>query len=107
MFQLSAPAVSVFGSAEFRAAVNALWLPALERFQPEMVFVSAGFDAHVQDEMSGLRLSDADYRWLTGFCLETAERHAGGRLVSVLEGGYDLGALGRSAARHVRALYDA
>jgi acetoin utilization deacetylase AcuC-like enzyme len=89
---------------DLRAAIEHTWRPALDAFRPQLLMVSAGFDAHVQDEMSGLRLSDADYRWLTGFCLETAERHAGGRLVSVLEGGYDLDSLARCAAQHVKDL---
>lgn len=92
------------GGAEMRAAVEQAWLPALDSFQPEMVFVSAGFDAHLQDEMSGLHFSDADFQWLTTQCMEVAEKHAGDRLVSVLEGGYDLDSLGRCAATHIKQL---
>ena len=90
--------------AGVRAAVESRWRPALDDFRPELVLVSAGFDAHVADEMSGLRLVDADYDWLTAFCIEAAERHCGGRLVSMLEGGYDLPSLARCAAQHVRDL---
>lgn len=92
------------GGAEMRSAVEQTWLPALEAFKPEFVFVSAGFDAHLQDEMSGLHWSDADYQWLTDMCLDTARKHASDRLVSVLEGGYDLDSLGRCAAAHIKQL---
>lgn len=92
------------GSAELRAAVDGQWRAGLDAFRPELVLVSAGFDAHVQDDMSGLRLTDGDYGWLTAFCLDIAGRHAGGRLVSTLEGGYDLPSLGRCAAQHIRDL---
>ena len=102
--RISVPLDAGAGSEAFRAAVTEHWLPALERFEPEMVLVSAGFDAHVQDDMSSLRFSDADYEWLTGLVLETAEKHAGGRLVSVLEGGYDLDSLARCAGAHIKQL---
>jgi acetoin utilization deacetylase AcuC-like enzyme len=92
------------GGPELRAAVENAWLPELDAFRPQMVFVSAGFDAHLQDEMSSLNFSDADYQWLTDVCLDTAEKHAGGRLVSVLEGGYDLDSLARCAAAHIKQL---
>ena len=88
----------------FRAAIAASWLPALEDFRPEMLFVSAGFDAHVEDPLASLALQDADFAWITRELMEVAGRHAGGRIVSMLEGGYSLPALGRSAAAHVRAL---
>jgi len=87
-----------------QAAVESRWRPELDDFRPELVLVSAGFDAHVDDEMSSLRLTDADFDWLTAFCLDVAERHSGGRLVSMLEGGYDLPSLARCAAQHVRDL---
>lgn len=92
------------GGAEMRAAVKKAWLPAIKAYQPEMVFVSAGFDAHLQDEMSDLHFSDADYQWLTRKCLDVATTHAGGRLVSVLEGGYDLDSLARCTAAHIKQL---
>ncbi len=88
----------------FRAAVSERWLPALEAFQPQMVFVSAGFDAHLEDEMAGLRLVEADYAWVTQRIKEVAGHWAQGRIVSTLEGGYSLDALGRSAAAHVKVL---
>jgi len=80
------------------------WLPRLEAFRPELVLVSAGFDAHREDDMAQLGLDESDYRWLTERIVEVAERHAGGRVVSTLEGGYNLSALGRSVVAHVRAL---
>lgn len=94
------------GSDAFRAAVSDHWLPALEDFRPEMVFVSAGFDAHAADPLADLRLQDADYAWVTAEIVALARHHAAGRIVSTLEGGYDLEALARSAALHVRALME-
>jgi acetoin utilization deacetylase AcuC-like enzyme len=88
----------------FREAFENVCLPELERFTPQMVFVSAGFDAHREDDMAMLRLTDADYAWVTRHLRELAERHAQGRVVSLLEGGYALSALGRSAAEHIREL---
>jgi acetoin utilization deacetylase AcuC-like enzyme len=79
-------------------------LPALDRFAPGLLIVSAGFDAHKMDPLAQLRLETADFGWITERLLEVADRHCGGRLVSVLEGGYDLEALAASVAVHVRAL---
>jgi acetoin utilization deacetylase AcuC-like enzyme len=92
------------GSEGFRRAVTERWLPALEDFAPQMIFVSAGFDAHRDDPLAGLRFVDADYAWVTREMCAVADRHAQGRIVSSLEGGYDLSALGRSATEHVRVL---
>ena len=92
------------GSREFREAVTEGWIPALEAFRPELVIFSAGFDAHVEDDMAMLRLVDADYGWVTRQVKAVADRHAGGRIVSMLEGGYALSALGRSAVQHIKAL---
>jgi acetoin utilization deacetylase AcuC-like enzyme len=80
------------------------WLPALERFRPELVFVSAGFDAHRDDPLAYLKLGDEDYRWVTERLREVAERDAGGRVVSTLEGGYNTDALGRCVVEHVGVL---
>jgi acetoin utilization deacetylase AcuC-like enzyme len=91
-------------SEEFRAAVTDHWLPALERFRPEMIFVSAGFDAHVDDEMSHVSLTDADFRWVAGQIVDVASRFASGRIVSTLEGGYELNSLARCVETHVRIL---
>ena len=92
------------GSREFREAVREAWIPALEQFAPELILFSAGFDAHAEDDMAMLRLADGDYAWVTAAVKEIAERHAEGRMVSVLEGGYALSALGRSVVQHVRVL---
>jgi len=92
------------GSKEFRAAVTRRWLPALEQFRPELLIFSAGFDAHDEDDMAMLRLTDGDYGWVTEQVKALAERHAQGRMVSMLEGGYALSALGRSVVQHVRVL---
>jgi acetoin utilization deacetylase AcuC-like enzyme len=98
------PLAAYSGGKEFRAAVERHWLPALEEFEPEMLFVSAGFDAHRDDDMAMLNLVEADYAWVTEKVETVAARHARGRMVSVLEGGYELHALGRSAAAHIKAL---
>jgi acetoin utilization deacetylase AcuC-like enzyme len=90
--------------ARFREVVEREWLPALARFRPEMLFVSAGFDAHRDDDMASLALVEDDYAWVTRRIMEVAYTHAAGRIVSVLEGGYELDALGRSAVSHVRVL---
>ncbi len=88
----------------FRAAVERHWMPALDSYRPQLVFVSAGFDAHRDDPLAHLELDDADYRWVTEQLVELAVRHAGGRVVSTLEGGYDTAALGRCVVEHVRTL---
>jgi acetoin utilization deacetylase AcuC-like enzyme len=92
------------GSKQFRDAVTEHWLPALDEFRPELVIFSAGFDAHIEDEMAMMQLKDADYGWVTEQVKSVADRHAQGRIVSVLEGGYALSALGRSVVQHVRVL---
>lgn len=89
---------------KFRAEIERTWFPALERFKPELVIVSAGFDAHVDDPLAYLELVEDDYVWITRRIREVANAYAGGRIVSALEGGYNLDALGRSAVAHVRAL---
>ena len=89
---------------EIRELVETHWLPRLEAFRPQMLFVSAGFDAHREDDLGQLGLLEADYTWLTRRIKDVAQRHAGGRIVSCLEGGYALSALARSVASHVRVL---
>jgi acetoin utilization deacetylase AcuC-like enzyme len=89
---------------EVREIVEYQWLPRLERFKPEMIFISAGFDAHRDDDLGRMGLVEADYEWITARIVAVAERFAKGRIVSCLEGGYNLGALARSAAAHVRVL---
>ena len=92
------------GSKQFRAAVREEWLPALNEFAPQLVLFSAGFDAHREDQLAMLQLGDADYGWVTEELKAVAERHCQGRMVSMLEGGYSLGALGRSAVQHIKVL---
>jgi acetoin utilization deacetylase AcuC-like enzyme len=84
--------------------VEQSWLPRLDEFAPELILVSAGFDGHVEDEMAGLALVESDYDWVTRQIKRIAERHAAGRIVSVLEGGYALSALGRSVVAHLNAM---
>ncbi len=90
--------------AGFRAAVTKYWLPALERFQPELLLISAGFDAHRDDDMAMLKLTEPDYVWVTQELKRIAEKHAKGRIVSALEGGYELLALKRSVLAHIKVL---
>jgi len=104
--RVSVPLDATAGSAEFRAAVTDHWLPALESYAPEMVFVSAGFDAHVADEMSNVRLVDDDYQWVTEEIVKVAARSASNRIVSTLEGGYELHSLARCTELHLRVLMD-
>ncbi|MBS0307686.1 MAG: histone deacetylase family protein [Proteobacteria bacterium] len=87
-----------------RRLVTEKWLPALHAHQPQMIFISAGFDAHREDDLGQMGLVEADYAWITQQIMAVAAQHAHGRIVSCLEGGYNLSALGRSVAAHVRAL---
>ena len=90
----------------FREAVAKHWFPALDAFRPNMLLISAGFDAHILDDMSSLALVEADYGWLTSQLVTIAKRHCEGRIVSMLEGGYESGALARSVVAHLNALLD-
>jgi acetoin utilization deacetylase AcuC-like enzyme len=101
---INVPLIANSGSAEFRAAWGDRILPQLDRFAPDMVIVSAGFDAHLRDPLAQLRLTTEDFAWITAELLAIARIHARGRIVSALEGGYDLDALADSAAAHVRVL---
>jgi acetoin utilization deacetylase AcuC-like enzyme len=101
---VNAPVPSGSGSAVWRAAFQTHVLAGLDRFGPEIIVVSAGFDAHRADPLAGLALDDADFHWATEQLLSLARKHTNGKLVSLLEGGYDLKALAQSAAAHVRAL---
>ena len=92
------------GSAAFRAAWGDIIIPALDAFAPELLIISAGFDAHRDDPLAQLRVETEDYAWLTDRLVAVADRHCGGRVASLLEGGYDLNALAASAAAHVRSL---
>ena len=101
---VNVPLPPMSGSQAFRLGMTRTLLPALDAFAPEMVLISAGFDAHRSDPLAQLLLEESDYTWATEQLLEIAARHARGRVVSTLEGGYDLVALGASAAAHVRVL---
>jgi acetoin utilization deacetylase AcuC-like enzyme len=98
------PLAAGAGSRELKEAVREVWLPALNDFRPQLVLFSAGFDAHAEDDMAMLRFNDADYAWVTAELKALADQHAKGRMVSMLEGGYSLGALGRSAVQHIRVM---
>ncbi|GGP19444.1 histone deacetylase family protein [Silvimonas iriomotensis] len=89
---------------DFRAMVSEHWLPALHDFKPQLIVVSAGFDAHREDDMSSMGLVESDYAWVTQEIVKVADEHAQGRVVSMLEGGYDLSSLARSVAVHVKEL---
>lgn len=95
------------GGEDFRAAFKDRVLPALDAFAPDLVIVSAGFDAHRQDPLAQIRLEEPDFAWVTEKLLETAQKHSGGKLISALEGGYDLDALASSTAIHVKTLMGA
>jgi len=99
----NAPLPSGSNGKAFREAVETHWLPRLEAFAPQLIMISAGFDAHQADDMAGLNLIDADYAWVTRRLCEQAERSAQGRIVSTLEGGYELHALARSVEAHLKA----
>jgi len=101
---ISIPLDASAASTEFRAAVTDHWLPALEQFQPEMIFVSAGFDAHRDDDMSYISLTDADFRWVSEEIVRIAGISASGRVVSALEGGYEIHSLARCVEAHIRVL---
>ena len=101
---INVPLAAGAGSLEFREAVTNHWLPALEKFRPELLLISAGFDAHREDDMSMLRFVDADYGWVTQQLKHIAEQYCQKRIVSALEGGYELHALGRSAMAHIKEL---
>lgn len=96
-----------YGKAEeFRQAWSEIGLPALDAFKPELILISAGFDAHALDPMGNLLLHEADFVWITQEIIKLANKHSNGKIVSVLEGGYDLGALRMSATEHVKSLFE-
>jgi len=101
---INIPVPAYSGAEVVRKLVEEQWMPALHAFRPQMVFISAGFDAHKEDDMGGMALVEADYVWMTHKAMEIARAYAQGRIVSVLEGGYALSALGRSVVAHVKAL---
>ncbi|MGD0633228.1 MAG: histone deacetylase family protein [Beijerinckiaceae bacterium] len=104
---VNAPLREGDGGAEFRDAMESRILPALEDFAPDVLIISAGFDAHRLDPLGGLRLEEEDYVWITEKLIGVAKRHSGGRIISILEGGYDLEGLSKSVAAHVGALMEA
>lgn len=101
---VNVPLPAMTAGKEYRAAVEREFAPALEKFKPQLVFISAGFDAHALDPLAELRLVREDYVWITEFAKQVAGRHAQGRIISSLEGGYDLPSLADSAAAHVQVL---
>ena len=101
---MNAPIAPFARSVEFRKAIEREILPAVSEFAPEFLLVSAGFDAHKEDPLANLNFQDEDFAWVTRELVDLAGRHCGGRIVSTLEGGYNLSALGRGVAAHVRAL---
>ena len=101
---VNVPVPAYTKGAAIRELIESHWMPRLEAFRPEMIFISAGFDAHREDDLGQLGLVEADYEWITLRIKGLAERHSQGRIVSCLEGGYNLGALARSVAAHVRVL---
>ena len=103
---VNVPVPAYTKGAAIRELVERHWMPRLEAFQPEMIFISAGFDAHREDDLGQLGMVEADYAWITQRLKQVAGKYARGRIVSCLEGGYNLSALGRSVEAHVRALAD-
>ena len=103
---LNLPVPAYTKGMDVRELIEAMWMPRLEAFRPQMIFISAGFDAHRDDELGQLRLNEQDFAWITERVRSVAQRHAGGRIVSMLEGGYHLGALATSVEAHVRVLAD-
>lgn len=103
---LNVPLAAGADGEEFRMVVSDVWLPRLREFKPEMIFISAGFDAHYEDDMGNMKLHEKDYAWVTDQIKRVAEECAQRRIVSILEGGYSLSALARSVAAHIRVLAD-
>ncbi|MGJ9419384.1 histone deacetylase family protein [Massilia sp. CMS3.1] len=101
---VNVPVPAGSGGEVVRQVVHEYWLPALHAHRPQMIFISAGFDAHRDDDMGGMALVEADYAWITRQIMMAAREHAGGRIVSCLEGGYELSALGRSVVAHLKVL---
>lgn len=101
---INTPLPAGSGGEQFREQVESHWMPALHRFRPQLLMISAGFDGHADDDMAQLNLLDSDYAWISSRLKEVADRYAQGRIVSSLEGGYNLGALGRCVATHLNRL---
>ncbi len=103
---LNLPVPAYTKGMDVRELIEMMWMPRLEEFQPEMIFISAGFDAHREDDLGQLGLNENDFAWITGRVRDIAKRYSKGRIVSMLEGGYSLDALARSVEAHVRVLAD-
>ena len=101
---VNTPLLTGAGSDEFRQAIRQRWLPELNAFKPQLVLISAGFDAHRDDPLAELNLTDSDFDWITDVAMKVAEEHARGRIVSCLEGGYSLEVLSRCVPSHIRKL---
>ncbi|MDP7307364.1 MAG: histone deacetylase family protein [Roseibacillus sp.] len=101
---VNTPLVAGTDGPGFRKAIERDWLPALEKFKPQLIFISAGFDAHTADPLGDIHLKEADFTWVTDLIVAAARQHCGGRIISTLEGGYNLEALARSVAAHLQAL---
>ncbi|MDA1075533.1 MAG: histone deacetylase family protein [Proteobacteria bacterium] len=101
---VNTPLASGTGSLDFRKAIERDWIPAVRAHRPDLILISAGFDAHAEDPLAGLELHDDDFAWVTGLIVNLADDFCDGRIVSALEGGYDLHALARSAEAHIRVL---
>lgn len=104
---INTPIAANSGGKEFREAVMRDWIPNVKRFRPDFILISAGFDAHKDDPLAYLKLTEDDYRWVTMEIMKLADEFSKGRIVSALEGGYNLDALGRSVTEHIRVLMDA
>lgn len=98
------PVDAYVDGAFIRNIVNSKWVPAIESYRPELILISAGFDAHREDDMGQLNLHESDYKWITDVLVDMAEKYSSSRVVSFLEGGYDMSSLGRSAVLHIRSL---
>jgi acetoin utilization deacetylase AcuC-like enzyme len=101
---VNAPLRAGDGGDQFKQAMEHIIFPRLREFKPDLVVISAGFDAHMRDPLANLNFVEADYTWVTQKLMDVADRHANGRVVSLLEGGYDLAALANSVAAHVATL---
>ena len=101
---VNVPVPAFTRGAQVRALIEAQWIPRLEAHRPQMIFISAGFDAHREDDLGQMGLVEQDYAWITQRIMDVGRRHAHGRIVSCLEGGYNLSALGRSVEAHLRVL---
>ena len=101
---INTPLAATTKGEQFREQLSAHWLPALHKFQPELIIISAGFDGHIEDDISQLSLTEGDYRWITDELKVIASEYCQGRIVSVLEGGYAPSALGRSVVAHINGL---